>query len=301
VMCVLVLVNGPSVASTEKSAPRDPFRPRHQEIRLAGLGESAAELFLGLVNDRIYGKLSARAISVDAADALVLTDARMLDPSGVEVVRVARARVEVSLSSLLIGEVNITAIDIDKPNVSLALQDGQLNLLRALEPRERKEKTDPSDFMVDISRITVRGGTFRFANEGVAVEAFGIDASAHVNVDIGRKSVLVEVNAPSIDSGIVRLKELDIPMREVTANNVKVINQRIVLNGVRGLVLGAKLRADGSMTTSKDGRYDLQGSARGSGGHWPDRLARPAFDIPSLDDPRRAGWHHHRRIQNPRR
>jgi hypothetical protein len=281
--CLLVLWCAlPGAASPERMS----LRPRHQELRtiqLAGLGESAADLFLGLVNDRIKGRLSARTISVEAADALLLSDATLFDPEGVEVARIGRGRVEVSLSSLLIGEVNITAIEIDKPNVSLRLQDGELNLLRALEPRVRKDQPKDSELTVEISRILLRGGTFRFANEGVSVEAFDIDASGRVDVDIGRKSVVVEVNAPTIGRGMVRLKDLDIPMRDVAANNVKVINQRILLNGVRGLVLGANLRVDGAMTTSKTGSYDLRGTIRGSGGHWPERLAKPAFDIPSLD------------------
>jgi hypothetical protein len=252
----------------------------------AGLGDEAASLFVGAVNDRIRGRIEAQSIEVDAADALILRNASLYDPAGERVVKVSRARVEVSLSSLIVGEVSITGIDIDDPDVALELQDEELNLVRALTPRERKKPSDPSDMLVEIGRISVQRGKFRFRNQAVTVEASGISATAKVDIDLGRKTTVVSVQDPSINSGIVKLNNFDIPMRNLKGTAIRFVNQRLVLEGVRGVVLNADLRVDGNMQLGKPGAYDLSGTIEGDGGHWPERMTRPAFNIPRIRNAR---------------
>ncbi len=258
--------------------------------RLSQLSSSAAGLFLRLVNERLKGRIDPRSVEFVAPAGVLLEDAVLSGPGRTPVARVKRALVQVSLRALFAGEIVISRIDIDEPKLLLELKDGELNLLEALSP---KAPPDPNakgpEASFRIGDISVKNGGFRFNDgENVTLVFDGINAHASVDVNLGEKTAVVVVDGVGVDSGSVKLKAMDIPLRALRADRVKVITDRVELTNVRATALGDGSRKSAKLTV--DGRVDIKGKAlRLNGraitdaGAWPDRLDPLPFVTPSFD------------------
>lgn len=249
----------------------------------AGIGDTVPGLFLRLVNEALKGRIDPRAIRYEAPSSVVLEDAVLSDPAGQPVARVKWAKATVSLTDLLVGEVVISRIDLVEPQLLLELKDGKLNLIEALTPKKPPDKSKPPKAAFRIDVIEARDGGFRFTDgKNVTVVADDVDGSASLEMNLAKELFLLEVKAPRVKSGAVKLPELDVPITEVSGQRVLVWTDRVELLGVRGRAAGATLSAQGTIRVKKPGSLQLSGTVDAPANAWPERLQRLPFDTPRL-------------------
>ncbi len=281
---VAMLIDGSS-ADAAQTRPRAQAPTSERGVTLAGLSESVPALFLRRVNDALKGRIEAASIRYDAPSSVVLQDARLLDPRGVVVARVESARATLSLTDLLSGDLVVSNIELDAPSLDLALNNGVLNLLEALTPRNPPDKTKQqakAEAAVRIDAIRVTNGSFTFVDKDVVtVRATGIAALASLDLDLARDLVIVDVKLPTIAGGIVALAALDVPLLAVQAARVVVYQERIDIYDASGRAAGASVTASGSILLST-GRLNLSGFVDAPTGAWPDRMKPLPFALPAL-------------------
>jgi hypothetical protein len=281
-----------STGDVRVRAPQAPDAVRTAERpRLADLETSAAGLFLKIVNNALRGRVDPRAVTFRAPAGLTLEDVVLSDPRGAPVARVKRIDVAIDLRALLSGEIAISRIDADEPRLLLEIVDGKLNLLEALSPRKKPDPSAKSEGSFRIDDIRVKNGGFRLRDgETITITADDIAATASLDVDLAHDAVHVDVRDVAIASGSVRLRELDVPLRNVRARRVNVLTDVINLVDVTAGALGggdgagpqARLVVGGSVRTKGEGDLQLKGTVDAAAGAWPDRLAPLGFVTPSL-------------------
>jgi hypothetical protein len=251
----------------------------------AGLGETLPKLFLDVVNKAIKGSIQPETIRYKAPTSLLLENARLLAPGGEEVARVRRAEINVAVSELFVGNITIEKLDVEGALLKLVRRDGELNLVRALKPVKPSDG-GKSSLKVKLDGITLTGGDFRYddAENNVNIEARSITAGASVSVDLKTDTVKVDATRVRVRSGVVKLKKLDIPLRDVRLSRFKQRDLRLDLIGGTGRALGdASFSVDGQIRVNDAGRLSLGGIVRTPRGAWPDRLKKLAFETPDLD------------------
>ncbi len=261
-----------------------------QEPRLAQLASSAAGIFLRLVNEQLKGRIDPRSVTFVAPAGVLLEDAVLTGPGGKPVARVKRALVQLSVRALFSGDILISRIDIDEPRLLLELEDGRLNLLEALTPKKAPDpnaKGAEGSFRIDDIHVT--NGGFRFNDgENLTLVFDGIGGHASVDVNLGAKNVVVEVTNVSVASGNVRLQPLDIPLRGLSAERVRIVTDTIDVRNLRGTALGqpggksARLVVNGGLDVSGDGALRLTGSVDADADAWPERLDPLPFVTPTI-------------------
>ncbi|MCC7070808.1 MAG: translocation/assembly module TamB domain-containing protein [Deltaproteobacteria bacterium] len=249
----------------------------------AGIGDTVPGLFLRLVNEAIKGRIDPRAIRFEAPSSVVLEDAVLSDPNGAPVARVRRAKATISLSSLLVGEVVISRIDLVEPQLLLELKDKKLNLLEALTPKKPPDKSKPAQAAFRIDLIEAKDGGFRFTDgTNVTVIADDVDGAASLEMDLARELFLLDVKDARVASGAVKLPELDVPLTNVSGKRVLVLADRVELLGVSGTAAGANMQAQGTIRVKAPGSLNLSGSVDAPANSWPDRLTRLPFATPRV-------------------
>jgi hypothetical protein len=281
-------------------APRDDARVfgddvRREGPRLAALGDSVPGLFVRLVNAQIRGRIDPRAVRFVAPAGVVLEDAVLSDPNGAPVARVKEASAKLSLRSLLAGEIVISHITLEAPQLILTLQpasDGapgerSLNLIEALKPKKPPDPNKEASGQVRIEEVRALGGGFRFTDgENVTVTADGINASAAIDVDLGQERVRVDVRDLSVAAAALRLPDLDVPIARVAAARLIVTSDHgaavLDVPAAAARAAGAAVRLGGTVALKEPGRLALQGSIDAPAGAWPERLAPLPFDAPAF-------------------
>jgi len=66
------------------------------------------------------------------------------------------------------------------------------------------------------------------------VTATGISAIASLEIDLARDIVIVDVKSPTISSGLVSIKELDVPLASIKAKQVIVYQERVDIYDASG-------------------------------------------------------------------
>ncbi len=269
-----------------------PFVIDEGSPRMAQLASSAAGLFLKLVNEQLKGRIDPRSVAYVAPAGVVLEDVVLTAPGGKPVARIGYAKVELSLSALFAGDIVISKIEIDKPQLVLEIDDGKLNLLEALTPRtppdpNKKNQPGSGSFRIDDIRLT--NGGFRFNDgENVTLVFDNINARASVDVDLATNDVVVDVSSLAVNSGSVKLKPLDIPLRAMRAEHVRFIANRVEVTKLKGAALGgmdgkgpaARFDVTGWVGIEGDGNLQIAGAIDVDAGAWPDRLAPLPFLAP---------------------
>jgi hypothetical protein len=260
------------------------------EPRVAQLASSAAGLFLRLVNERLKGRIDPRAVTFVAPAGVLLDDAVLTGPGGKPVARVKRALVQLSVRALFGGDILISRIDIDEPRLLLDLEGGRLNLLEALTPKKPPDpnaKSSEASFRIDDIHVT--NGGFRFNDgENVTLVFDGIEARASVDVNLAAHAVVVDVRNVQIASGSVRLQPMDIPLRALSAERVRIITDKIDVQNVRATALGqpgsksARLQVNGGLDVGGDGKLRLTGTIDADADAWPERLDPLPFVTPTI-------------------
>lgn len=258
-------------------------------VRLAQLSSSVAGLFVKLVNEQLKGRIDPRSITYVAPAGLVLEDVVLTAPGGKPVARIGYARVELSLSALFSGEIAISKLEVDKPQLLLEMIDGELNLVTALTPRKPKKDNEPGSGTFRIDDIRLTNGGFRFTDdENVTLVFDAIGARGSLDVDMGNSTVVVDISGVDIGSGNVRLQSLDVPMRQLHAERVRFITDRVDVTNLKGIVLGgvdgsrpsARLEVNGRVGIKDGGNLQLKGTLDAGAGAWPDRLTPLDFVTP---------------------
>ena len=249
----------------------------------AGIGDTVPGLFLRLVNEAIKGHIDPRAIRYQAPASVVLEDAVLSDPDGKPVARVRSATATISLSSLLIGEVLISRIELVEPQLLLEIRDKKLNLIEALTPKKPPDKSKPPKAAFRIDVIEAKHGGFRFTDgANVTVVADDVNATGSLEMNLARELFILDIKEPRIASGSVKLPELDVPIVDVRGQRALVLADRVDLLGVTGRAAGAKVTAQGTVHYQRPGSLQLSGTVDAPANAWPERLQRLAFDTPHM-------------------
>jgi translocation and assembly module TamB len=150
--------------------------------------ELVRRLALPRLNDALAGTLTLRKLAF-GGDRLTLEDVAVYDPEGNFVGRVARVDVWFSPLALLRRHVDVSALEIRRPELALVQDARGLNLLRALAPRHpapaaasppgapaRGAERGPA---IDVHALSITGGTvdYRSSDGGD-----GRDGGSHLHV-----------------------------------------------------------------------------------------------------------------------
>jgi hypothetical protein len=285
-LLVLTLLQGASSPEPWRVMP-----PASDAPRVAQLASSAAGLFLRLVNERLKGRIDPRSVSYVAPAGILLEDTVLSGDNGKPVARVKRALAQVSIRALFAGEILISRIELDEPRLLLALEsDGSLNLLNALSPKKPPDKNaPPAKTEFRIGDIVVRQGGFRFVDgENVTIVLDGIAAHASVDVNLGNATAVVDVDDVAVDAGSVKLPDLDVPLKRLSAERIRVLTDKVEVQNVRGFALdgvagrSARLTVNGRIDVKQPGNLRLDGVVDADAGVWPERLEALPFVTPSI-------------------
>lgn len=259
--------------------------------RFAGIADTVPGLFVSLVNDAIRGSIAPRSIRYEPPSTVVLEDVLLSDPSGAPVAQVKRGTATLSLRALLSREIVISALTIDAPRFVLESREGKLNLLEALTPRKPPDRKRPPETAFRIDAIVVTDGGFRYTDgKTVTVTADGIGARGSLELDLARDLVLVTARDTRVQSGVVKLPDLDVPFTGLEAGSVRIFKDALLIDDAAGTAAGAHARVSGRIAFPPAGSLDLRARVDAPANAWPERLARLPFDTPSMQaDVRVAG------------
>lgn len=283
-LSMLMLVSASPGASSGASIERD-------APRLAQLGASAAGVFLRMVNERLKGRIDPRSVSYVSPAGILLEDTVLSGPTGKPVARVKRALAQVSLKALFSGQLLISRIELDEPKLLLEKEaDGTLNIVAALAPKTPPPADAPAaDTEFEIGDIIVRHGGFRFTDgDHVTIALDDIAAHASVDIDLGKKTVVVEVDHVDVQAASVKLPTLDVPLRQLSAERIRVVTDSVEVINVAGVALprgadvGARVVVNGRIDAKSPGQLRLEANVESSPGIWPDRLEPLPFVTPSI-------------------
>lgn len=265
-------------------------------VRLAALGDGVPQLLVRLVNSFIKGRIDPRRVDFKAPAGVEVLDLVLFDADGHPVGRAARATAELSIAALFTGDVVIKRLVLEQPRVIASVEDGKLNLLDALSPKKQGDGGKPPDAELRIDDIVVEDGGFRFTHEDVVVTADGVAGRASFALDMRELQPVIRTSAFAVESGSVKLPDLDVDMKRVRIQRFAITGDLLELDGATGQVAGADVVARGTLRMKPPGRMEFSGSGEGPPDLWPARLKRPPFTPPSF----RATWKVEGPYEDPR-
>ncbi len=250
-------------------------------VRLADLSDTIPGKLIGLVNDIIPGTLRPKKVTFEAPSTVVLEDLLLLDPAGDPVARIGRLAADVQVTALLSGNIVLDGLDVDQPQLLLAMKGGKLNLLTALV-KEQASSEKPPDLEVRIENIRVTRAQVRFADgKKLSVVADGIEGRGRAEVFVAQKLALVTISQTKISSGTVKLEQLDVPFDNVQLQG-RLVGKTLEIKSATGRALKAPFSAGGKITAKGDFPLRVSGHVDVPAGTWPPRLDDPPFPLPKV-------------------
>lgn len=138
------------------------------------------------VSELLAGSLEVREVSSLRFRHVELRGVTLRDPTGERVASIDRVTLRPDLSALLDGEISIGDVELDRVEVSLREEAGELALLSAvafLEPSE--EEASASDPMtIRLERVGLRHGALVDLPDGYRVSELAIEGRARLGEDI---------------------------------------------------------------------------------------------------------------------
>src|SRR5581483_4583657 len=137
-------------------------------------GEVLRKVVVAQANRSLAGHLGIGRLGF-GGDRLVLERVSLRDPEGAAVARIGRIDVAFSPLALLRRHLDIGALAIDRPELSLAADERGLNLARAVAPRqppraqpkhEEQPAREGGGLAIDVRRLTLTGGRVDYRVDG---------------------------------------------------------------------------------------------------------------------------------------
>lgn len=262
----------------------------------AGLQETVPQAFVRLVNNILRGRIEPASVAYEIPNRIVLENAVLRAPDGTAAVRVAQATAEISLSDLLNGNIEITALNLYKPLVDMRQSkspvDGAVsfNLLDALTPRQKNPETgEKPNMTVVLQNIHIEEGQYDLdIPETIHIRAERIAADGNVYVNLKTDVVHIDVNNVAIGFGTVDMPSLAVDLRDLLAKKIVFsANQGksfVNLDGVTGKGLGGGIGLAGIVDlggAGSKGELNLRGDVALPSGAWPKKLPKLDFITPA--------------------
>ena len=229
-------------------------------------GEMVRRIALPRVNDAIAGQIALGRFAF-GGDRLTLENVAISDPEGRPVANVARIDVVFSPLALLRRQVDITRLDIRRPELALVQDERGLNLMRALAPREAAPAGGSADAApggggrrgeIDLKALTITDGVvdYRSSTAGGARHVHIAELSIHGNAYLAADRLVADVAVKMRGGKLDARGAFDLTARRGHAN---------VDASVRGLALAVDGDIDGDAVAARGWleAADLAATSRG--------------------------------------
>ena len=201
---------------------------------------SLAERLLRTINESIAGRLTVGSMAVSLPNGVRLRQTALVGADGVVIAQAQMVVARVDLVALAAGDVVLSELEVTAPTVNLTMQNGQLNALVALAPRNGVGNEAGRALNLSVQRATLTGGIVTFTGKDLKVGVSGLGMSG--TVLLHGKTLLLE--------GIGG------------AARVKVVSHGVTVEG--GEVGFAKARWAGRTVILEGGRFSLAGGPPGT-------------------------------------
>jgi translocation and assembly module TamB len=235
-------------------------------------GEVLRKVVVTQANRRLAGQLAIGRLAF-GGDRLALERVSLRDPEGTPVARIARVDVTFSPLALLRRHLDIGALVIDRPELTLAADDRGLNLARAVAPRtaprataEKKRQAPAADedgsLAIDVRRLVLTGGRIDYRSDGEArahLRALSVRGSFRQARDLLAADAAIDAQGGHLDLRA----SLDPAHHRTRGDGVTIrargIDAAALLEGAPASDLGFQLRAHGGGTelAALDGALDF--------------------------------------------
>jgi translocation and assembly module TamB len=130
------------------------------------------------VNEQISGRLEVKSTHLNLSQ-FELTDIKLFDLDGHVVLRIPSAKGTYALG---IEKLTLSSLTILKPELQLVIDGSELNLRRALAPREVPSRQKASsDFEITVERLNLEDAHLEFRHEDSHVNIEDLTARGHLN------------------------------------------------------------------------------------------------------------------------
>ncbi len=144
-------------------------------LNSAAGGRVIRERALASVNGAIAGRVEAEGVELHGA-RVVLRNVTLYTPEGTLVARVARLEASVSLAALGRGEVDVSTLVIEKPELRLVQDERGLNLVRAVEAKvPAASAPSSSPWAVSLRQVALEAGAVSFVSGASTFSADGLE------------------------------------------------------------------------------------------------------------------------------
>jgi hypothetical protein len=251
----------------------------------AGIGDSLPGLVLDAVNESIPGTITAGTTRFSAPSTAIFEDTVLTGHDGATIGRIARLTATVSISELLGGNLVVTDLLIQQPNLDLKMQDGHLNLERAFVViGGKKAPSEKASTEIRIEKARVESASVTYKDPGkLEVRANDISGTGRVEVYVKTGQVFVTAGATRVDRGRVVLPDLDVPFRRLFVDGFRLRTTNIAVDALRVQAAGASVVGSARIKLSAEGELKVDLAVNAPSGAWPDRLERPPFALPDVN------------------
>ena len=174
----------------------------------AGIGDKLPSLLLDVTNKAIPGTISAKNTKYRAPATVILEDVELRDKKGAKVAEIRRMKAVVEVTPLLSGNVVVSTLEIDEPRLYLVMDNGRLNIERALvDPAKSQAPPDPNEKKTDIdirvNGIDVSDAYLEYKDPGnLTVKAYDVSSKGRVEVFVGLGKVFVRGEYWNADAAV---------------------------------------------------------------------------------------------------
>ena len=210
-----------------------------------------------LADDQLAGTVSFRSLRLSGALAIEITDLRIDDPDGHEVLSVKRLTARLSPAALVHHVVDVTSLEISRPRLDIAKEgDGTTTLSRALAARHPKPPEPPGPplaWTIRVAALALSGGAFAMRDSPggeptVALENLALNASGEKapTSAAGKLTVTADLTAPG-------------KMPLSISGSFSQDGDALTLPSLEAQAGSSRLRASGRYDTAKrDGAVDVR-------------------------------------------
>ncbi len=251
----------------------------------AGIGDSLPGLVLDVVNRSIPGTITAGTTRFSAPSTAIFEDTVLKGHDGATIGRIKRLKATVSISDLIDGNVVVTDLLIQQPELDLKMQDGHLNLERAFVViGGKKEPGETSSTEIRIKQATVESANVTYKDPGtIEIQARDIDGSGRVEVYVKTGQVFVTAGATTVKRGKVVLPDLDVPFQRLFVDGFRLRTTNVAVDALRVKAAGADVAGAARIKLTSGGELSVDVAVNAPSGAWPDRLEAPPFALPDVN------------------
>lgn len=241
--------------------------------------EALPQWLLRTINEHIRGTLAVGTVDFRFPNGVTLGNARLTDEHGTVLARARRIDATVDIGALTAGNISLPRVTIRDAVLELAREGDELNVLRALEPRDGKGNAEGRALDLSVSEGLMEDLEVHYADRGIDVRVKGVRAAG--TVVLYGKTVLAEGEG-SARNAVIRAGELVVEGQALRVEKARLAGRALTLEGAHFAVGNAPASTlSGRILIVGEENLFLRGQVNLPEDYWPVGLGElPARHAP---------------------